>query len=109
MTFLNRLTLQVQTANVLFVDSPVGVGYSYIQDDTKIPTTMELICHELIVVLQTFLAEHEYFRVRYIINLLKKIKGVLYLVTFIRVFLNVLPIWQFGKRVNVMVIRLPNR
>ena len=51
----------VQTANLLFVDSPVGVGFSFVADAGKLTTNVEEISDDLISMLQTFMREHPQF------------------------------------------------
>ena len=56
-----RNSTWIQTANVLFVDSPVGVGFSIAQENSLV-STVEEISNDLIIVLKTFLGEHLYFQ-----------------------------------------------
>ena len=56
-----RNSTWIQTANVLFVDNPVGVGFS-IADYNSIPKNIEEISDDQISVLKTFMDEHSYFQ-----------------------------------------------
>ena len=53
-----RNSTWIQTANILIVDNPVGVGFSIAKNRTFIPDTSEHISYDLITFLQTFLNEH---------------------------------------------------
>ncbi len=50
------------TANLLFIDSPVGTGYSYVQDESFIPDNMQQICADIINMLRVFMHEHPYYQ-----------------------------------------------
>ena len=52
----------IRTANILFVDNPVGTGFSINRQISDIPDTVEKISDDLITLLQTFMNEHNYFR-----------------------------------------------
>ena len=52
----------IQTTNILYVDSPVGVGFSLVDNSSFIPKTTEEISTDLITMLQTFMNEHYYFK-----------------------------------------------
>ena len=56
-----RNTTWTQTANVLFVDNPVGAGFS-LPDKEPFVATVEQISNDLIVMLKTFFREHPYFQ-----------------------------------------------
>ena len=56
-----RNSTWIQTANVLFVDNPVGVGFSIV-DNNSIPKNIEEISDDLVNVLKTFRNEHSYLR-----------------------------------------------
>ena len=56
-----RNSTWIQTANVLFVDNPAGVGFS-IADYNSVAKSIEEISDDLIIVLKTFMNEHSYFR-----------------------------------------------
>ena len=56
-----RNSTWIQTVNVLFVDNPVGVGFS-IADNNSIPKNIEEISDDLVNVLKTFMNEHSYLR-----------------------------------------------
>ena len=50
------------TANLLFIDSPVGTGYSYVQDESFIADNMQQICADIINMLRVFMHEHPYYQ-----------------------------------------------
>ena len=56
-----RNSTWIQTANVLFVDNPVGVGFS-IADNSSVARNTKKISDDLISVLKTFMDEHSYFQ-----------------------------------------------
>ena len=56
-----RNSTWIQTANVLFVDNPAGVGFS-IADNNSVARNTEEISKDLISVLKTFMEEHSYFQ-----------------------------------------------
>ena len=56
-----RNSTWIQTVNIMFVDSPVDVGSSIVDNSSYIPKTSEEISTDLITMLQTFLKEHSYF------------------------------------------------
>ena len=56
-----RNSTWIQTANVLFVDSPVGVGFST-ADEGSLVSTVEEISNDIIIILKTFFQEHPYFQ-----------------------------------------------
>nr|CAR82263.1 hypothetical protein [Cotesia congregata] len=45
----------VNDYNVLFIDSPVGTGFSYVDDDSKLPTDNQNISYDLIRFIKVFL------------------------------------------------------
>ncbi len=55
--------MQVQTANVLFVDNPVGTGYSYVTDDSAYTTDVAQIAADLITLFKAFLDKMPIFEV----------------------------------------------
>ena len=57
-----RNSTWAQTVNVLFVDSPVDVGFSVAHNRSFMPQTTEEISTDLITILQTFMQEHSYFQ-----------------------------------------------
>ena len=56
-----RNSTWIQTANVLFVDNPAGVGFSIV-DNSSVAQNTEEISKDLISVLKTFMDEHSYFQ-----------------------------------------------
>lgn len=55
--------LQVQAANVLFVDNPVGTGYSYVTDDSAYTTNVSQIADDLMTLFSQFLEDIPVFKV----------------------------------------------
>ena len=49
--------LQVQEASILFIDQPVGTGYSYVESNDLFTNTTEEIAEDLYICVKTFLAE----------------------------------------------------
>ena len=49
--------------NVLFVDNPVGTGYSYVDDLKSLTTNVTEIAQDLLTLLTSFLESHEIFQV----------------------------------------------
>ncbi len=58
----SREVTWIETVNVLFVDSPVGSGFSVVDDLADIPDNIEQISLDLISMLQVFMAEHPFYR-----------------------------------------------
>jgi serine carboxypeptidase 1 len=56
-------TLQVKEANVLFIDNPVGAGYSYVDYKEALTTDVQQITDDLMVVIRTFIGNFPEFRV----------------------------------------------
>ncbi len=54
----------MQSANVLFIDQPVGTGYSYVDDPSAYTTDVEEIATDLITLLTTFMELVPEFQVR---------------------------------------------
>ena len=46
--------LQLQAASLLFVDNPVGTGYSYVDKDSAYTHDVEEIADDMLVLLKTF-------------------------------------------------------
>jgi len=59
-----RNTTWVNQASVLFVDNPVGAGYSYVDNETALTTDVQQITTDLIVVLKAVLDESPEFATR---------------------------------------------
>lgn len=57
-----RDTTWLQTANLLFVDNPVGTGYSYVVNDTLFTTTEDEIAADLVTMFAGFLKIHPTFQ-----------------------------------------------
>lgn len=52
----------VQHMNVLFIDSPVGTGFSYVEPDGRYATTNRRIAKDLVALMIGFLRQHKEFR-----------------------------------------------
>lgn len=52
----------VKDANVLFIDNPVGTGYSYVDSSTALTTTNKEIALDLVELLRGFYAELPEFK-----------------------------------------------
>lgn len=52
----------VKEVNVLFIDNPVGTGYSYTEDDSALTTTNQQIGEDLVTCLEGFYRTHPEFR-----------------------------------------------
>lgn len=53
----------MKVANVLFVDNPVGTGYSYVDNDAAYTTDVTQIANDLVSLFQAFLKKHPIFEV----------------------------------------------
>lgn len=58
-----RNTTWVQVANVLFVDNPVGTGYSYVDHDSAYTTNVDQIAQDLLTLFSAFLQANTVFQV----------------------------------------------
>jgi serine carboxypeptidase 1 len=56
-----RNTTWLQTASLLFIDSPVGTGYSYTEDDSAFTTNVAEISADLLTVMKQFVKLHPDF------------------------------------------------
>jgi serine carboxypeptidase 1 len=54
---------QVNEVNVLFIDNPVGSGYSYVEDDSLFTTDVQQITDDLTTLLTQFMEFFPQFRV----------------------------------------------
>ena len=54
---------QVQVANVLIVDNPVGTGYSYVTKDSAYTTDVSQIAADLMMLFSQFLEDLSVFKV----------------------------------------------
>jgi serine carboxypeptidase 1 len=59
-----RVTTWVNQSSVLFIDNPVGSGYSYVDNLTALTTDVQEITDDLIVVLKAVLEESPEFKTR---------------------------------------------
>ena len=57
------MAVQVQVANVLFVDNPVGTGYSYCDSDAAFTKDVDEIARDLITLFSDFLKNFPVFQV----------------------------------------------
>ena len=58
-----RNTTWVGVANILFVDNPVGTGYSYVDEDSAYTTNVDEIAQDLMTLFEAFLKTHTVFQV----------------------------------------------
>ncbi len=58
-----RNTTWTQAANILFIDNPVGTGYSYVDDDSAYTTDVAEIAKDLLSLFSAFLKTHTVFQV----------------------------------------------
>ena len=63
------VVLQVQAANILFVDNPVGTGYSYVDDTKDLTTNVTGIADDLVTLLIAFLNKYQIFKVNTSVSL----------------------------------------
>lgn len=54
---------QIQAANVLFVDNPVGTGYSYVDNKKYLTRNVQEISKDLVSVMKAFVIKHSIFEV----------------------------------------------
>ncbi|CAN9505341.1 unnamed protein product [Ophioblennius macclurei] len=57
-----RKTSWVQAANVLFVDNPVGTGFSYVQNPDGYATDVSTVASDMLVLLQNFFRDRSEFQ-----------------------------------------------
>ena len=57
------VVLQVQTSSVLFVDNPVGTGFSYTDQPDLYATDVATVASDMLVLLKQFFAKNEDFQV----------------------------------------------
>lgn len=58
-----RNTSWIQAANILFVDNPVGTGYSYVDEDSAYTTNVDEIAEDLVTLFSAFLKKYTVFQV----------------------------------------------
>lgn len=51
----------IQYANLLFIDNPVGTGFSYVTQDSAFTTDNQLIGEDLVTTMQHFMKKHSNF------------------------------------------------
>ncbi|GFO38099.1 carboxypeptidase [Plakobranchus ocellatus] len=56
-----RNTTWLQTASLLFIDNPVGTGYSYVEDKKALTTSVAEISADLLTLMQAFVKKHPDF------------------------------------------------
>ncbi|KAK7929714.1 hypothetical protein WMY93_006109 [Mugilogobius chulae] len=64
-----RNTTWVQSASVLFVDNPVGTGFSYTDRDDAFATNVSTVASDMLVLLRNFFTKMEDFQVGYTVRL----------------------------------------
>lgn len=57
------LLFQVQAASVLFVDNPVGTGFSYTETPDGYATNVSMVASDMLVLLKHFFTEKSEFQV----------------------------------------------
>lgn len=65
----------MQAANVLFVDNPVGTGYSYCDTNTAFTTNVDEIATDLVTLFSAFLEKLPVFVVSYSFNRQPSLSG----------------------------------
>lgn len=61
-TLKPRDTTWLQTASLLFIDNPVGTGYSYVEDKEALTRNVAELSADLLVVMQAFVKRHPDFQ-----------------------------------------------
>ena len=68
-TFCDFDSLQIYEANLLFIDSPVGTGFSYVDNNMTLPDVLagtdEEIGRDLVYFMQQFYEKHPDFKVEF--------------------------------------------
>ena len=54
---------QVSSASLLFIDNPVGTGYSYVTSDDAYTTNIAQIASDLLTVFKAFISQQPQFSV----------------------------------------------
>ena len=54
---------QIQTVNMLYIDSPVSSGFSYLHNDASVPANCDEISQDLLLTLTAFLHNNSDFQV----------------------------------------------
>ena len=54
----------MKEANVLFIDSPVGAGFSYVDDMSLLTTDIQQVTDDLTELIKQFMNRHHEFKVR---------------------------------------------
>lgn len=57
--------VQLSLASLLFIDNPVGTGYSYVESDDAYTTDVQMIAADLLTVFSAFLNQNKDFQVRW--------------------------------------------
>lgn len=70
MEFINNIlfiqkyvSMQVSAASVLFVDNPVGTGYSYTDNDDALAKDVATVASDMMVLLKSFFSRKTEFQV----------------------------------------------
>lgn len=61
--FSHLFPLQVKAASVLFVDNPVGTGFSFVDRADGFATDVSMVASDMLVLLQNFFTERPEFQV----------------------------------------------
>lgn len=56
--------LQLQATSLLFVDNPVGTGFSYVEESGSFATNVSMVASDMLVLLKHFFTERSEFQVR---------------------------------------------
>ena len=54
---------QLSSASLLFIDNPVGTGYSYVTSDDAYTTNVDQIASDLLIVFKAFISQLPQFSV----------------------------------------------
>jgi len=61
---------QVSVASILFIDNPVGTGYSYVTSDSAFTTNVHQIAQDLMTTITAFLEQLPDFQVEELVPIL---------------------------------------
>ena len=54
---------QIQTVNMLYIDSPVGSGFSYLHNNASVPANCDEISQDILLALKVILHNNSDFQV----------------------------------------------